>query len=62
MRLHILGWAVAMTMIGCGRRAGRPGSGEEAARAFIARHLERVRPLEKAANLAWWQANISGKP
>ncbi len=51
-----------MTMIGCGRRAGRPGSGEEAARAFIARHLERVRPLEKAANLAWWQANISGKP
>jgi peptidyl-dipeptidase A len=34
---------------------------EEAARAFVARHLERVRPLEKASALAWWQANLSGK-
>jgi peptidyl-dipeptidase A len=31
------------------------------ARKFIARHETKIRPLEKAANLAWWNANISGK-
>ncbi len=37
-------------------------SGEDArARKFIAEHEARVRPLEKAVNLAWWTANVSGK-
>lgn len=31
------------------------------ARAFIATHERVVRPLEKAANLAWWKANVTGK-
>src|ERR1043166_2901892 len=31
------------------------------AKAFIQTHEERVKPLEKQANLAWWLANISGK-
>src|SRR4051812_24122412 len=30
------------------------------AKAFIATHETRVRPLEVAANLAWWRANTSG--
>jgi peptidyl-dipeptidase A len=34
---------------------------ESDARAFIASHEATVRPLEKAAALAWWNANISGK-
>jgi len=34
---------------------------DEVARAFISRHEATIRPLEKAANLAWWNANISGK-
>jgi peptidyl-dipeptidase A len=34
---------------------------EDRARAFIAEHEERVRPLEIAAALAWWNANTSGK-
>ena len=46
-----------MTTAGCGKKGE-----EEAARAFVARHLERARPLEKASALAWWQANITGKP
>jgi peptidyl-dipeptidase A len=54
---------VVMSLIGCGRReAGQKGPAEEAARAFVDRHLERVRPLEKTSNLAWWQANITGQP
>jgi peptidyl-dipeptidase A len=31
------------------------------ARKFIADHEARIRPLEKAVNLAWWTANVSGK-
>src|SRR6476646_772310 len=29
--------------------------------AFIAAHEKRMAPLEKRANLAWWDANISGR-
>ena len=29
--------------------------------AFIADHLKRLKPLELAANRAWWDANTSGK-
>lgn len=32
-----------------------------AARKFVEDHEARLRPLEVAANLAWWNANISGK-
>src|SRR5262245_7349113 len=31
------------------------------ARAFIAEHEAKVRPLEIAVNLAWWRANTTGK-
>src|SRR6186713_14421 len=31
------------------------------AKEFILAHELAVRPLEKAVNLAWWNANISGK-
>jgi peptidyl-dipeptidase A len=33
----------------------------ERARHFIKNHESQVRPLEVAANLAWWNANITGK-
>ena len=33
----------------------------EKARAFIAAHVEKVRPLEVASAKAWWDANVSGK-
>lgn len=28
---------------------------------FIEAHVERIRPLEKAVRLAWWNANVSGE-
>jgi peptidyl-dipeptidase A len=44
--------------------ASRPADDDTpAARAatFVREHEERVRPLEKAANLAWWDANVTGQ-
>jgi peptidyl-dipeptidase A len=29
---------------------------------FIARHVETIKPLEKQANLAWWDAAVTGDP
>ena len=40
---------------------GSPTSAEARARAFIADHESRIRPMEIAVGLAWWQANTSGK-
>ncbi|MFN4260013.1 MAG: M2 family metallopeptidase [Gemmataceae bacterium] len=33
----------------------------ERARQFVAQHEAKLRPLEIAANIAWWDANVSGK-
>src|SRR5579864_8993252 len=33
----------------------------ERARKFVAAHEAKGRPLERAASLAWWNANVSGK-
>ena len=53
--------ALAVTMmLSCGK--AKEGDAGAAARAFIDRHLERARPLEKESNLAWWRANTTGKP
>lgn len=37
-----------------------PSPDTERARQFVARHEAKVRPLEIAANTAWWKANTSG--
>src|SRR6516164_3719373 len=40
----------------------RAGAGPaERARTFVKDHEAKVRPLEIAANLAWWNANTTGK-
>ncbi len=44
-----------------GAELGPGRGGDEAAKAFVERHLAKVRPLEKTVNLTWWTANISGK-
>src|SRR5262249_48653243 len=33
----------------------------EQARKFVANHEAKIRPLERAASLAWWNANVTGK-
>ncbi len=32
------------------------------AQSFIESHLKKIRPLELEANIAWWEANTTGKP
>ncbi len=39
----------------------RNGVADMQAERFIKAHEETIRPLERAANLAWWNANITGK-
>jgi peptidyl-dipeptidase A len=57
----------ALVTLGCGAvvalSMAAPAGGEanERARRFIAGHEEKERPLEVAASLAWWNANVSGK-
>ena len=41
-------------------RADEPDN-DSIARSFVAKHETRIRPLEIAASLAWWNANITGK-
>ncbi len=35
---------------------------ENALKDFIAKHVEKIKPLEKQANLAWWDAAVTGDP
>jgi peptidyl-dipeptidase A len=49
-------WMVAAPMV----VRGSPEITERARR-FVAAHETKVRPLERAASLAWWNANVSGK-
>ena len=41
--------------------ASTDGEGPGAALAFIEEHERSIRPLERAAALAWWNANVSGR-
>ncbi|MDZ7270732.1 MAG: M2 family metallopeptidase [candidate division KSB1 bacterium] len=50
---------MAGAMIGLAAGCGRPTLDGEA-RAFIEAHVQAVQPLEKAMNLAYWQANVTG--
>lgn len=44
-----------------GTRAGTADDADTGAARFVREHEARIRPLEKAANLAWWEANTTGK-
>jgi len=52
-----------MAAFGFGSPLSAMGADDADARAkqFIVEHVAKVRPLEQAAALAWWNANISGK-
>jgi peptidyl-dipeptidase A len=57
----------ALMVAGCGLLltipviAGAESRATIRAQTFIATHEAKVRPLEVAASLAWWNANVSGK-
>ena len=54
--LSVVCLAATVTMI----VAAEPAASERASK-FVAAHEAKVRPLEIAANLAWWNANTTGK-
>lgn len=57
-----LGWAVAVVLVlGLPRVAPADPVTTERARRFLAAHEAKLRPLETAAHLAWWTANVTGR-
>ena len=48
--------AVSVALFGCG-----PNVEEKQLERFITAHVEKIKPMEKEANLAWWDAAVSGK-
>ena len=59
-RLRPAGAALAvLVMGGLGVMASEEVTGR--ARAFVKEHERKIRPLEIAAGVAWWNANVSGK-
>ena len=63
MSLSIASTAIVTVALAASASSNAQARSSEDARArkFIAEHEARVRPLEKAVNLAWWTANVSGK-
>jgi len=57
---------VTIIVLGCALRPSKAvptgRTKEKEFEKFVAAHVEKVEPMEKAANLAYWDAAISGKP
>jgi peptidyl-dipeptidase A len=62
-RLTVLGVVIAFGLVLCAAPSGiRADEGKAGrARKFVQDYEANVRPLERAVNLAWWNANTSGK-
>ncbi len=63
LRLILLGgiaFAFFLLMVMPMTSLANPDAGERA-RKFVADHVARLKPLEREAGLAWWNANITGK-
>jgi peptidyl-dipeptidase A len=58
---RLLLWMGVVLMVSQASAAQPPADKDARAREFIAEHEARIRPLEIAVNLAWWQANVSGQ-
>jgi peptidyl-dipeptidase A len=48
---------ISVVLFGCG-----PNEREKQLQKFVAAHVEKIKPMDKETNLAWWDAAISGKP
>ena len=48
---------VSLIVFGCAPNAKETELGR-----FITRHVEKIKPIDKEANLAWWGAALSGQP
>jgi len=52
--------ALVLTIIA--PRVDAANAKEKALKDFLAAHVEKIKPLEKQANLAWWDAAVTGDP
>jgi len=58
---HALLVSTAMTLLAAVVVADDAGSADTRAKKFIEAHVAKIKPLEKSAGIAWWDANTSGK-
>jgi len=58
MKNPLIAAALVLTMIA--PRGDAANAKEKALKNFIAAHVEKIKPLEKQANLAWWDAAVTG--
>src|SRR6266851_924273 len=63
LRLLLSGGLALASLLAMMTPMTSPASKEasERARRFVADHVARLKPLEREASLAWWNANITGK-
>jgi len=57
-----LGVMIGLLVAGAVGRGPGENAKESELKEFIARHVETIKPLEKQANLAWWEAAVTGDP
>jgi peptidyl-dipeptidase A len=57
-----LGVLIGLCLAGAAPRAHAANAKETELREFITAHVEKIKPLEKQANLAWWDAAVTGDP
>ena len=53
--------ALGCWLLICPMTALASGEVTDRARKFVEEHEQRIRPLDVAVNLAWWNANTTGK-
>src|SRR5437870_6232271 len=51
----------ALSLLVAASVAADDSSADARAKKFIEAHVAKIRPLDKAAGIAWWDANIAGK-
>jgi len=60
MKHPVIGAMLVLAMVA--PRGYAANAKEKALKDFIAAHVEKIKPLEKQANLAWWDAAVTGDP
>ncbi|MCU0917314.1 MAG: M2 family metallopeptidase [Planctomycetes bacterium] len=58
-RLYI---TMGLLLMGAAPRGYADNAKESQLKEFIASHVEKIKPLDKQANLAWWDAAVTGDP
>lgn len=54
--------AMVVLLVAVASRGYALSEKEQTLKEFITAHVEKVKPLEKQANLAWWEAAVTGDP